>query len=82
MEMPTYQCHKRVKALCIGDKVDLHKDGSATFYIADGGFKTITVSKDVYKRYWPMPGDYYVVYEDGYESFSPAKAFEEGYTRL
>jgi hypothetical protein len=27
-------------------------------------------------------GGYYVVYEDGYKSFSPASAFENGYTRL
>ena len=25
---------------------------------------------------------YYVLFEDGYESWSPSKAFEEGYTRL
>ena len=30
----------------------------------------------------PHVGGYYVLYEDGYESFSPAKAFEEGYTRF
>ena len=33
-------------------------------------------------RYMPKPGDYFVVYDDGYESYSPAKAFEEGYTRI
>ena len=27
-------------------------------------------------------GGYYVVYEDGYKSFSPAGAFESGYTPL
>lgn len=27
-------------------------------------------------------GGYYVRYADGFESWSPAKAFEEGYTRL
>jgi hypothetical protein len=30
----------------------------------------------------PQPGGYFVVYKDGYKSFSPAKAFEEGYTRI
>lgn len=25
---------------------------------------------------------YYVVYDDGYKSWSPAKAFEEGYTKI
>lgn len=29
--------------------------------------------------YWP---GYYVVYTDGYVSWSPAKAFEEGYTKV
>lgn len=27
-------------------------------------------------------GGYYVLYEDGYESWSPAKAFEEGYDKI
>ena len=27
-------------------------------------------------------GGYYVLYDDNYSSFSPAKAFEEGYTRM
>lgn len=27
----------------------------------------------------PAAGGYYVVYEDGYQSYSPAKAFEDGY---
>jgi hypothetical protein len=30
----------------------------------------------------PKPGWYYVVYKDGYKSFSPPEAFEEGYTRI
>lgn len=33
-------------------------------------------------KHKPVAGGYFVVYEDGYESFSPAKAFEEGYTRI
>ena len=30
----------------------------------------------------PRVGGYYVVYADGYKSFSPATAFEEGYTKI
>ena len=30
----------------------------------------------------PEVGGYYVVHKDGYKSFSPANAFEEGYTRI
>jgi len=34
------------------------------------------------RQHRPEVGGYYVVYKDGYKSYSPAKAFEEGYTRL
>jgi len=33
-------------------------------------------------KHRPEAGGYYVRYDDGYESFSKAKAFEEGYTLL
>ncbi len=33
-------------------------------------------------RHNPQPGGYLVIYEDGYRSYSPAKAFEEGYTLI
>src|ERR1019366_4018124 len=75
-EMPQYKCHKIVHALKIGEgAVDVHKDGSATFPVADGGYAPIHLSKEITARHWPSPGDYLVVYEDGYKSISPAKAF-------
>ena len=37
------------------------------------------VSAAYVQRHDPRPRTYYVVYADGYESCSPAKAFEEGY---
>ena len=61
---------------------EVHSDGSVTFGIAEGGFAPVTVAAEVVSRYFPTTGDYYVVYADGYKSISPAKAFEEGYTRL
>jgi hypothetical protein len=30
----------------------------------------------------PVIGGYYLLYDDGYESWSPAAAFENGYTRI
>ncbi len=42
----------------------------------------IEVPNNFFARGTPSPGDYVVVYEDGYKSWSPAKAFEEGYTRI
>ncbi len=42
----------------------------------------ISVSEEWVSKHSPQTGGYYVRYEDGYESFSPAKAFEDGYTRI
>ncbi len=41
----------------------------------------VRVSEEYRLKHNPEAGGYYVVYKDGYTSFSPAKAFEEGYTR-
>lgn len=49
---------------------------------AEAGFVDFCVEADYLRKHKPEVGGYYVVYEDGYKSFSPAKAFEEGYTRL
>ena len=40
------------------------------------------VDRTYVEKHKPEAGGYYVVYADGYKSFSPAAAFEEGYTRL
>lgn len=37
------------------------------------------VPGDFFRRHRPAAGGYLVVYEDGYQSFSPAEAFEGGY---
>lgn len=79
-EMPRYQSHKKVWALKIGEGITVAADGSVTLPIIDPGYEPVTVSKEVVARYLPMPGDYYVVYDDGYKSISPAKAFEDGYS--
>lgn len=34
------------------------------------------------QKHAPKAGGYFVAYEDGYKSWSPAEAFESGYTRL
>lgn len=40
------------------------------------------MSPEYVAKHKPEVGGYYVVYEDGYKSFSPAGAFESGYTPL
>lgn len=76
MEMPRYQSHKKVWALKIAAV-----EGVRLSFV-DKGYAAILVDAKLFARYRPVPGDYYVQYDDGYKSISPAKAFEEGYTRL
>lgn len=76
MEMPKYRSHKQVWAL----EIDTVKNFTLSF--RDPGYAAITCPPEMFSRYTPVPGDFYVVYSDGYKSFSPAKAFHEGYTRI
>jgi hypothetical protein len=45
------------------------------------GFAAFPVSRRYFLKHNPKVGGYYVVYKDGYKSYSPADAFEEGYTK-
>jgi len=47
---------------------------------AEKGYEPIPVTGTYISKHQPVAGGYYVVYKDGYESFSPAEAFEDGYT--
>jgi hypothetical protein len=94
-EMPRYKCHKEVWALKIAE-VDFdyeaaseqgrETDGSATITPVEEGYASFKVDANFVNKHWrftprrQIVGGYYVVYSDGYKSFSPAKAFEEGYT--
>lgn len=97
VQLPKYKCHKEVWALKIKEVIKhAHPDPNyddAVFEASDDfqgahllfertGFAPISVDADWYRKHDPMPGGYYVVYEDGYKSFSPAKAFEDGYTEV
>lgn len=53
-----------------------------TLVFEDAGYAPIEVSGDFYFRHKPKAGGYYVVYKDGYKSFSPASEFEDGYSKL
>lgn len=75
-EMPRYKCHKEVWALKIASVEGFR------ITPADEGYAPFDVEPPVFARYTPVPGDYYVVYSDGYAAISPAKAFEEGYSPI
>jgi len=91
--LPSYKSHKVVQALKIVDVVDhAHPDPDYNHekFIASDEFKgssllfedfiPVEVDPDWRRKHQPKAGGYFVVYEDGYRSFSPAEAFESGYT--
>jgi len=88
VEMPKYKSHKEVHALKIKsityDK-DLAEnretDGSALLHF-EAPFSHIKVDYTYVQKHKPQAVGYYVVYEDGYKSWSPAEAFEGGYTKV
>lgn len=79
-EMPLYQSHKKVRALEIAKVRPAYADVVLEF--AEPGYPSKLVDGKVFARYVPVPGDFYVVYEDGYESISRRQPFLDGYTRL
>lgn len=54
----------------------------ATIVPEEEGYAPFFVEADYLRKHSPVPGGYFVLYADGYKSFSPAKAFEEGYRRI
>ncbi|MGI9490474.1 MAG: hypothetical protein ACR2RF_32195 [Geminicoccaceae bacterium] len=87
-EMPRYKSHKEVWALKIADiqapdlPENAETDGSLVIVPAEEGYAPFTVDPAYVQKHEPQIGGYYVVYKDGYKSWSPAEAFEEGYTRV
>ena len=86
-EMPKYRCHKEVWALKIksvegcGEASGL-SHGQYLLSFADVPYSSTIVTAEYVAKHNPQPGGYYVVYDDGYTSFSPAEAFEAGHTSV
>lgn len=96
-QLPQYRCHKTVRAVKIREIVcHAHEDPAITIeefahtnefqgghiFHDEAGIGPIPFDAAYYRKHRPQVGGYYVVYEDGYCSYSPAKAFEDGYTRV
>lgn len=80
INLPEYQCHKKVKAAKI---TRIEKIGSNTYeLVLEGKLSSIDIDSAFIAKNNPQPGGYLVIYGDGYMSYSPAKAFEDGYSRL
>ena len=77
-EMPKYICHKEVWALKI-HQISVLDNGDAVIMPDENGYASFQVSKEYVNKHKPVVGGYYIVYKDGYKSFSPAEPFESGY---
>lgn len=89
--LPKYKCHKEVYAIKItaieldsdlAQKENRETDGGALIQHDYERVQPIKVDHAYMSKHKPTVGGYYVVYEDGYKSFSPAEAFEGGYTKI
>lgn len=81
--MPRYRSHKEVSALKIQAVEYSPTDpNQVILYFANARYAPRLTDRTVVSRYMPVTGDYLVVYDDGYQSISPGKAFEEGYTLI
>lgn len=93
-ELPRYKCHKEVWALKIA-RLELRDNpntedpkaefgymaGTLWLHPADEGYAPFPLPS-AWREQWQRKADaggYYVVYEDGYTSYSPAAPFEAGY---
>lgn len=90
LPLPHYRSHKLVQAALITGML-----GPGPLQGGDGarlllrlpscdGHVTVeqAVSAEYMRKHDPREGGYFVRYADGYESFSPAEAFEQGYKPL
>jgi hypothetical protein len=78
--MPAFISHKRVWALKIA-KVHVDEDGQGIALAFEGSQFALRAFTSSQLEHKPIPevGMYFVQYEGGYFSFSPADAFEKGY---
>ncbi len=80
-KLPKWKSHKTVNAAKIVNvTTERSPEGKRTLDLTGGQVFAARNNHAIWSRYVPKEGDYLVVYEDGYISVSPAKAFEEGYS--
>jgi hypothetical protein len=77
--MKKYTGTKTVQAFKIGAQELYGFGGGGALYPTDSSMPPRIVSESYLLKHTPAPGGYYVRYEDGYESYSPAEAFEKAY---
>jgi hypothetical protein len=73
-----YTSHKKVRAAEITSVSEV-KDGMV--HLTFAGTLTLPWAEQMFHRYMPVPGDFFLQYDDGYVSVSPRKQFLDGYVR-
>lgn len=79
--LPLWRCHKIVAAAKIV-AIDAVIGLLQTESMGIGSGVDIAVDIAYLAKHSPQVGGYFVQYEDGYQSYSPAEAFESGYTSV
>ena len=85
-DLPAWKCHKIVNAAKIMS-VDVLDAELGEYALrldsgVEGDIPSAVVTQGWCEKHEPETGGYLVVYEDGYQSYSPAEPFESGYTLL
>ncbi len=79
--MKTYKCHKIVDAAKIAKITPAQSEEKIHLITFESGSELL-VSDVFITKHAPEIGGYFVIYEDGYSSYSPAQAFEDGYRAI
>lgn len=74
MKLPRWKCHKEV------DGFQIDRIVGNSLISADANVFVI-VSDEYMEKHKPFAGGYFVRYDNGHESFSPAEPFENGYSQ-
>lgn len=81
-KMPLYQCKKKVRALKIAEVTPCDGYGGAEIVPENNDYSPFNVDAEYMIKHNPKVGGYYVLYKDGYKSFSPEEPFEDGYSLI
>jgi len=76
-KLPQYKCHKVVSA---GKITRLYEANGMLRVECEALEMPVVIPLDFLQRHAPEVGGYLVMYRDGYLSYSPAEAFEAGYS--
>lgn len=80
--MRKWKSHKIVEAEPIASMGPDRMNDPTKYTLILASAETVKVDPSVFRRGFPVIGDYLVRYPDGYLSWSLKKAFEEGYTEV